>query len=371
VPRNIGTPDIGYHYSPIDYAVNLVVSNATVTVSPGIVLASYACNCVLDAPNGIPNVFNWGICLYDGAAINCQGTATSPNSIVNYNTVQEQSTTTWTNSWGVLLAPMGFDYCSASFGFTDWSVLAGDPIVLAQQCPVAMQNCQFYDGTVGADGGEPSGMTATNCLFQRVAFDLLDNQGRGPQTFCNNLFWRGSVLVYHWYNDTLTFRDNLFDQTLITNEYGTIGVCPSNAYVTGFTTLTSSYPPVTLSSSPAYEAGPLGQYYYPPYQPSLVFGGSQLASAAGLYHYTVTTNAYTVGGTNPDGTNVVSIGFHYVGVGTNGLPLSTPGDGIPDYIADSNGDGVYDTGDFCNWQVYYSLNGLSAANGLLVFTPLK
>ena len=33
------TPDLGYHYFPIDYAVNMAVSNATVTVLPGTVLA--------------------------------------------------------------------------------------------------------------------------------------------------------------------------------------------------------------------------------------------------------------------------------------------------------------------------------------------
>ncbi len=73
---------------------------------------------------------------------------------------------------------------------------------------------------------------------------------------------------------------------------------------------------------------------------TLIHSGSQLASAAGLYHYTVLTNAYSI-----EGTNTVSIGFHYVGVDANGWPLDTNGDGLPDYVKDSNGDGVHDAGD--------------------------
>ena len=71
-----------------------------------------------------------------------------------------------------------------------------------------------------------------------------------------------------------------------------------------------------------------------------------------------------------EGTNIVSIGYHYVATDTNGIPLSTPRDGIPDYIADANGNGLVDAGEI-SWTNYNSLNGLSGANGLLVFTPLK
>ena len=64
-----------------------------------------------------------------------------------------------------------------------------------------------------------------------------------------------------------------------------------------------------------------------------------MASAAGLYHYTVATNNVI------EGANTVSIGFHYVAVGTNGLPLDSNGDGIPDYLEDVNGDGVVNSGE--------------------------
>jgi len=72
-----------------------------------------------------------------------------------------------------------------------------------------------------------------------------------------------------------------------------------------------------------------------------------------------------------EGTAQVAIGYHYIAVGANGLPLNTNGDGIPDYLSDANGDGVYDPGvDPSNWLIG-PFNGLSAGNGLSVFTPLK
>ena len=59
-----------------------------------------------------------------------------------------------------------------------------------------------------------------------------------------------------------------------------------------------------------------------------------------------------------------------VSVDADGNPLDTDGDGIPDYLEDSNGDGVYDAGDLSDWLVS-AYNGLSRTNGLSVFTPLK
>jgi hypothetical protein len=46
----------------------------------------------------------------------------------------------------------------------------------------------------------------------------------------------------------------------------------------------------------------------------------------------------------------VDIGYHYVAVDTNGIPLDSNGDGIPDYLQDANGNGVYDFGDLGDWQ---------------------
>jgi hypothetical protein len=70
-----------------------------------------------------------------------------------------------------------------------------------------------------------------------------------------------------------------------------------------------------------------------------------------------------------EGTNTVSIGYHYIATDSYGNPLDTDGDGIPDYLEDANGNGIYDAGDLGNWLLS-PFNGLNSTTGLLVFTPL-
>jgi len=329
--RDTDTLDLGFHYPPIDYAVAMAVSTATVIVLPGTVLAGYG-----------PQ---YGVWLNDNAVFNCSGTVTYPNYIVRYNTVQEQSNTNWesTNWEATFVTPAQADTSSAYFFFTEWSVLTTDNQLegLGYQCPVGWQSCQIYNG--GIVGSGPP-LSATNCLLRRVATTLTDLTNDLSETFYNNLFYAGELTVTHTNTGTFTFRDNLFNQTsnILT---GSINYCSNNAYVTtNFGLLSPTNSDVFLASSPAFETGALGVYYYPTTLSSLIYAGSQLASAAGLYHYTVTTNNVI------EGTHLVSIGFHYVAVGANGLPLDTNGDGIPDYLEDANGNGLVDSGEI-DWQV--------------------
>jgi hypothetical protein len=348
--RDTDTLDLGYHYNPLDYAVAIALSNVTVTVLPGTALAAYG------------TTLDYGVYLYTNGVFNSAGTATSPNYLVQYNTVQEQSNTNWAAEEGMttFITPEEFDNSSATFAFTDWSALSDAEEISggASACPFALQNCQLWTGSISGNGPV---LTATNCLFQRANFTVTDRTtGNSSQTFYNNLFWEGELTVKHANSGIYTFRDNLFNQTSNTLT-GAINYCSNNAYVTtNFGVLSPTNSDIFLTASPAFEMGALGQYYYPATQTNLIHEGSQSAPAAGLYHYTVLTNANSI-----EGTNIVSIGFHYVGVGTNGLPLDTSGDGTPDYIADVNGNGSG------NWSNYISPNGLTTANGLLIFTPLK
>lgn len=327
------TVDLGYHYDPIDYAIVIQISNATATVLPGTVLSSSSAEIV------------W---LYENATLNCNGTATSPAYLVRYNTVQEQSNTNWinTNQYHSCYATPANSLWSASstFRFTDWSVLAGDGQYFAEDTTNyvhSLQDCQFYNGAIAVDSGQLFG---TNNLFQRVNFYLSDNGYDLTDTFYNNLFWNGELNVDHYGSLIWTFRDNLFDHTAITQMDDDIDVCSNNAYVTtndGYLTPTNAW--VILSSSPGYQSGDLGDYYYPTSLTQLIHKGSQSAPNAGLYHYTVLTND-TI-----EGTNTVSIGFHYVAC-ANGVPIDTNGDGIPDYLEDINGNGLVDSGEI-GWNI--------------------
>ena len=63
-----------------------------------------------------------------------------------------------------------------------------------------------------------------------------------------------------------------------------------------------------------------------------------------MYHFTTQTNQ--VPGTD----SVVDIGYHYVATDTNGVPLDTNSDGIPDYLEDANGNGLVDSGEI-GWNI--------------------
>jgi hypothetical protein len=84
----------------------------------------------------------------------------------------------------------------------------------------------------------------------------------------------------------------------------------------------------------------------------------------GLTHFTTQTNQV------PEGKTSLDIGYHYVATDAFGNPLDTNGDGIPDYLEDANGNGIFDAGDLGNWLIS-PYNGLTSASGLSVFTPLK
>jgi len=329
--RDTDTLDLGYHYCPFDYAIAIALSNVTVTVLPGTALAAYG------------TTYDYGVYLYTNGVFNCAGTATNPNYLVQYNTVQEQSNNNWTNGITTFFTPDLLDNSSANFAFTDWSALSDAQEIAGggAACPFALQNCQFYTGNLTGNGPV---IIATNCLFQRANFTVTDRTtGNSSQTFYNNLFWEGELSVTHHNTGSYTFRDNLFIQTSNTLT-GSINYCSNNAYVTtNFGVLSPTNSDVFLTNSPAFETGALGQYYYPATQTNLIHEGSQSAPAAGLYHYTVTTNNII------EGANIVSIGFHYVAVGSNGLPLDTNGDGTPDYLEDAIGNGLVNSGEI-DWQ---------------------
>jgi hypothetical protein len=314
VQRNAGTPDRGYHYFPIDYAVNSAISNSsvvTVTIASGTVLAGYGAGGIYLTKNGV---------------LDCNGTATSPVWMVRYNTVQEQSTTNWTSAtYCSLTTPGQADSSAATLNFTDWSAFGNDNQIsyglLNVPCAVALENCQMYSGIVSLSGQT---LVSSNCLYARVAGTLLEGGGASDNNmFFNNLLWNGSLTVKHSGGGIWKFQDNLFDQCNITNKSGINSItCWSNAYATNLLSSPVYLPGdtqiVPLAASPAYQTGTLGQFYYPSTQTSLVFKGSQSASAARLNYYTVTPN------NTADGTNLVSIGFHYLPIAIGPVITSEP-----------------------------------------------
>jgi hypothetical protein len=185
-------------------------------------------------------------------------------------------------------------------------------------------------------------VTLKNNLFWRSSLFASNTSAQASLFLTNNLFWGvSSVTLSQPSNGLWSAFNNDFDSCSITNSTLTNGYnaylnCAGRLYLTNANDIVSS-------NSLAYQSSWFGNYYQPTNSP-LIHAGSTSATNVSLYHYTVTTNQVV------EGTNTVSIGYHYVAVDANGNPLDSNGDGIPDYLQDANGNGVYDFGDLGVWQ---------------------
>ena len=144
----------------------------------------------------------------------------------------------------------------------------------------------------------------------------------------NNLIWKSLRILKNSFTQSNTLaQNNMFYQMTIINDasysymrgyngyYNT-----TNTYLHG-TNVTDRF----LTTDPGFQVGPLGNYYIPT-TCVLTNAGSTTADQLGLYFYTTHTNQV------PQTNSGVDIGYHYVALGTNGLPLATYGDGIPNYL---------------------------------------
>jgi hypothetical protein len=378
VERDTSLPDLGYHYDSVDYAMGEVsITNATIDVFPGTVIATY-----------VTNANSFGFAVLEGATFNCEGTPTNLNRIVRYNTVQEQANTNWTVRGASVATPSSnaTPVPSSKYRFTQFSTLANDTKHFEGKAGVdisiGLVDCQFGGGTFRTE--RPT-VNFTNCLFDRVVIDLYGQNHAISPTFYNNLLFGGELKITKT-SGTWTFYDNLFDKTTNTQS-GTV-THNYNGYISGYGVLNGANGPndVTLGSSPAYETSSLGRFYYPSGL-SLINAGSRNATNAGLYHFTTTANQ------TKEATSQVDIGFHYVAT-SNGAPIDTDGDGLADYFEDANGNGTKESSesdwndmdgdtdgdgisDYLEWLQGGSLtiSGRTADSGnlinLRVYTPLK
>ncbi len=329
-------PNLGYHYDPIDYLVDqYAITNAVLTLTNGVAVACYD---------------DTGIWPQDGSSIASMGTPQSPNWFVRYQSAQEQPLllSTISNSSpssATMFNPYhyGSTGANAMFRFSKFaSPAGGGNHLLDNSYPwtynsLTVQDCEFWSALNSFGGDTNTVVALKNDLFVRSGFDATGS-ATNSLSLTNNLFWgvgltgnpsrikllpaSGSV----WYAFNNAFDTCIFNPAdSCTNGY--------NAYLncTNYLSPTNSTD-IFLPNSLAYQTGPFGNFYQPTNSP-LINAGNTNASALGLYHCTVTTNE-TV-----EGTNIVSIGYHYIATDTNGLPLDSNGNGIPDYLEDAAGNG--------------------------------
>jgi hypothetical protein len=326
--RDIDTPDLGFHYPSADVACKyLWVTNATLRLKPGTTLATFG---------------PYGIGLLSGSRIVSEGTPTSPNRITRYNTVQECSTTNW-NLRGDSIHGTWYGAASAQahFRFTDWSMPAQEgrhfSIPLGYTTVISFSDCEFRGGSLLF---QAPAVAFTNCLFERSEGYIEGAFGGLSPTFQNCLFWAGSLYLNNADDATWTFRDNLFDRTLISQEANNL-----DAAYNGYTPGTNRLRPTNgndVVASVIYQSGPLGSYYQPT-DSAFLNKGSTNANLLGLYHYTTQIDQ------TKETNTVVDIGYHYVAAESAGNPLDADGDGVPDYLEDYNGNGAVNSGE-TDWQ---------------------
>jgi hypothetical protein len=365
VRRDADVPDLGFHYFSLDY----LWSGRTVTST-------------LVLTNGVAVGWNSavGLTLGSGSAFTSQGKPDQLNRLVRWTGVQEQpGPITSGTSTRLLDIISTVSIPSVRMRFTDVPFQADTAAKrrLVESTGYILTSLSLVDSSFrGATCDlNPSkslsttfNISLTNNYCERVAFSFTRNAS-SDTTPVNvwvhqNLFRYGSLNFANFgAAGAWGVCNNLFDTNTLTAGYNSI-VHGTNAY---FNTpvmpgSTSGNKTVTAVD---YVSGPLGNVYYPASGTglfTLVNQGNRNADTWGLYHYTTQTSQ------TKEFTSAVDIGFHYVAVDSNGLPVDTDGDGPPDYLEDTNGNGTADTGE-TNWNG--SNNGLTGASSLLVFTPLK
>lgn len=348
IETDTGLPDLGYHYAPIDFLIGeLNVTNSTLTLSNGVRVAFYGTN---------------GVVLRNGSKLYSSGRPDALNTLVRYQSVQEDPSTDLGGPKSSLMnlvkvsalssdPEVRFRFTRANFltdnvnrrnvvrGFIDSELISN----------YSLRNCQFYNSyhrhlIETTPGGQ--GVEFINNLFRFSSIVFYQTNTSGfhefPLEFRNNTLIDGATTFYYGTSgSTWTVKDNFFNGA---TQNGTVGTfsASNNAY--------RSAPPglgggtnINLAVTTDYVSGPLGSYYYPSSGTSLytlVNAGSRTADAAGLYHFTTLATANSKETNSP-----VDIGFHYISAGSGGSATDSDGDGLGDYFEDTDGDGVVDTGE--------------------------
>lgn len=345
-PRDTNAlPDLGYHYDPIDYSFGGCIANSNMTFTAGTVVGWFRTS------SGW-RYAGYGIHMGTGVTVSFNGTATAPACWVRLNTVQEQDLTAGYGPGGIesqtnVNSPTligHFMYCSmvgyegASRHFSDdYGNIIG-----------RLTDSEFQGGSLGV---YQDYMYYTNCLMWRVGTWLLNGTTTSSYTLRNCTFFGGQFLIQR--NSAgptpVSVRDCSFDGTSIsTSDYWSTNTSLTDYDYNAYTNGTDPFAiggthDVIMTNGFNWQTSWFGNYYQPANSP-LLNAGDVLASQQGLYHFTILTNQV------PEGTNTVSIGYHYVATDAYGNPLDSNGDGIPDYLEDANGNGIYDSGDLGDWQ---------------------
>ena len=368
--RDTDTPDLGYHYDPLDYVFGGVSTYSNVIFAAGTAVGYF------ELPgSGGPG---YGISMYDKVVLAFNGTADQPCVFTRYSTVQEGGNGLWKDKgWlaGIAAKSLSGGYymnptnaAEVRPNFTRHTSLANDGNIYREYnalIKIVARNSEFR----GSMGWYWAYYSLTNCLFDRSFFGI--GGGNVAIFSMRNCTMHGGTLSLSKYGQTwpVWIENCAFDGATLSvddNSGGNTNItyCDFNAFLTNGNRLPMhGLHDITNVLSFNWQSSYLGDYYLPT-DSALIDKGSLTADQLGLYHFTTQTSQ------EKETNSVVDIGYHYVATDSSGNPIDTDGDGVPDYLEDTNGNGVFDAGDLSDWLLN-AYNGLSAAFRLQVFTPLK
>jgi hypothetical protein len=356
--RDTNTPDLGYHYDPLDYTFGGCAANSNLTFTAGTAVGWFR------TTSGWYHAGH-GLHVEDQQSVSFQGTATDPCYWVRLNTVQEQDKTagygpggisSWINSTDVSHWPtmrLNWTKCSlmagegGGFFRDDWGYLI-----------VRATACEFSAGNAGGYG---TSMDFTNCLLDRTYFANVSGAA-GNEVVARNCTVHGGFIQM---NTSTAFPISIQNCALDGTRLDLTGYAANSSYASysynAFTNSTNPFPfggNNVVVTNFNWQSSWLGDFYLPSASP-LIDAGSTTAGQAGLYHFTTQTNQAK------EASSQVDIGYHYVALNSNGEPIDTDGDGIPDYLEDANGNGVADSSE-TSWT-----NADTDGDGLTDYEELK
>jgi hypothetical protein len=191
----------------------------------------------------------------------------------------------------------------------------------------------------------------------------------GDWTIRDNMFDKVSFVLLgdrplpldHDYNAYLLWEETLEDQQ--DPEYPATGQVKRLAVDTG--QANGAPHDVVFNSAPAYQNGTFGGFYLAS-SARTVNTGSRSPSDAQLFQYTTRTDDVKEG--EETGPAKVNIGLHYVAA-ADGAPKSTLLVGVPDYVADADGNGLTDATEFNLPPTTYLNQKLKANNDYFQLSP--
>jgi hypothetical protein len=309
--RDTDTPDLGYHFAPLDYLWgNLAVSSGkTLTLTNGVAVGLYGTAGITVngsvVSQGLPNALN-RLTLLSTVQENLSGIITNTGSFTLFGvspvvslrftdvsfmaaatggrTLQPSLfNTTFTIRDSQLRGVYSYVYNDVDSGYVSTQIVLRNSLV--ERCNI--------DWRQGYSSSYYLSLTIQNTLFSRCTLSLT----------------RGTTYYGNW-----TVTDNLFDGTTTSiayfTSYNVIDVLGYNAFINSNNPFGATGDKTGLLRD--FVSGPLGDYYYPTNSVTnslstlLNADTNRTPASLGLYHYTTRADQQKEAG------GVLDIGYHYI-----------------------------------------------------------